>query len=158
VNSQGDVNLDLASLHQAARELLDPQLRNYHFMPSEGSTDESSATHVYRGGDRFLVFRLEAGQPPRGNVHLGIGAEDAHITEANSMSLGDLVELSFGGSNRGRYVLGESTVQNFLQQALHDLVEFAHEFLYGDIRSFIRLLAIRNRERHTDPSQHVSLH
>ena len=151
------VNLDLGSLHQASRELLDLQLREFHFVPTEGATDESIATHTYRGGDRFLVFRLEAGQPPHGDVLIGIGAEDAHITEANSMTLEELAALSFGGVVRGRYRLDDMTLQDFLQQALHDLIEFAHEFLYGDIRNFIRLLAMRNREKQIEHRPQVSL-
>ena len=150
-----DANLDLASLHQAARDLLDVELRKYRLSPAECSTDDHSAIHVYRGGDRFVAFRADGGDPPIGSVQMGVGSVDTAVSDINSLMLHDLIELTLGGSTRGRYDLRQISMNEFAERSLHDLVEFAHEFLYGDIRSFIRLLALSHRQKH-EPKPYMS--
>ena len=141
------VSLDPGSLHSVARQFLDEELKKFMLSPAEGSTDERSATHVYRGGDRFISFRVDA-SPARGTVTLGVGSVDTPVSDINSVTLHHLAELTFASADRGRYDLHEVSVQEFAEKALKDLVDFAHEFLYGDIRNFIRILAVSNREKH----------
>jgi hypothetical protein len=150
VNSRTyDLAFDFAELSKAAREFLDPEMHKYGLLPSEGFTEAGSSRHVYRGGDRFIVFEVTGGKPPTGSVRLGVGAQDVQLSELHSVSLEDLISLSLGSTGRGRYPLDQLSVPEYLHQAMNDLVEFAHEFLYGDIRSFIRMMAMSHREKHS---------
>ena len=125
--------LKASDLHDAAREFLDGELSKYGFRPAGGYTEGSRASHLYRGGDRFLIFRLDDQGSGEGGVELGLAADDAPISGEHSMSLSELTQLK--GLGIPRFVLGNAW--EFAECALEFLGWYSQEFLEGDVRSFV---------------------
>lgn len=117
------------------------ELARRGFLP-ESITDHEA---TYRDKDRFITFELEHGVI---HIRLGIGAaehEDGHV---NSMLLEDIVRFTYGGLRRGANKVEFLGVGECLARAMQDLKEFASEFLSGDFRPFLRVVALKYRDEH----------
>jgi hypothetical protein len=137
--------LKASDLHDAARERLDGELSKYGFSPAGGYTEGSNASHLYRGGDRFLIFRLDDQGSGEGGVELGLAADDAPISGDHSMSLAELTQLK--GLGTPRFALGDAW--EFAESGLESLGWYAMEFLEGDVRSFVHdhIEVVKRRDR-----------
>jgi hypothetical protein len=120
----------------------------------------SPKSATYRDGDRYVTFLLEDGCL---FLRLGVGSHDSLETTINSMRLDEMVGFLYGGLKRGCHAMDEKAIHECLAGALRDLKEFAHEFLRGDFRPFLRVLAIKKREEREaekaklDATQHIYL-
>jgi hypothetical protein len=103
----------------------------------------SEAQAIYRDEDRYVTFTEEEGAI---TLRLGVGSLDAAQQSINSMRLDDMVRFMFGGLQRGKNRLEKTNLSECLKSSMKDLREFAHEFLHGDFRPFLRTLALKHRE------------
>lgn len=103
----------------------------------------SPSQAIYRDEDRYVTLTEEDGFI---TVRLGVGSMDAAQQSINSMRLDDMIMFMFGGLRRGKSRLSQTNLPDCLRSAMKDLREFAHEFLHGDFRPFLRTLALKHRE------------
>ena len=123
-----------AILHNVTKDL-----QAMHFLPESASP----TTALYRDGDRYIEFLLDEDCL---TVRLGVGSHDPGESLINSMLLNEMIGFLYGGMQRGCHAVDEKGLDVCLQAAMQDLKEFAHEFLRGDFRPFLRVLAIKKRE------------
>ena len=103
----------------------------------------NQAAAVFRDGDRYVQFSL---QDKTLSLRLGVGSHDPEDSIINSMKLHEMIGFMYGGMQRGCHVVDEQGLDACLAAGLKDLKEFAHEFLRGDFRPFLRVLALKKRE------------
>ena len=96
---------------------------------------------TYRSGDRFVSIEIANSEL---SMRIGIGSSAGGAS--NSMRLDEMTHFMFGGLKRGCYSANELELKQCLERAMKDLNEFAHDFLRGDFRPFLRILAMKNRE------------
>ncbi len=128
-----------ASLQGSAIQPVTVEMRQLGFCLEHASPNQA----VYRDGDRYTVFALENGEL---TLRLGVGSHDSAEALINSMRLDELVAFMYGGLRRGCHATTEHGLERCLASAMKDLKEFAHEFLRGDFRPFLRVLALKKRE------------
>jgi hypothetical protein len=96
-------------------------------------------------------------------VRLGFGLHDIGNQSLNSMRLDEMIAHVYGGLKRGCHAVDNNGLEGCLARAVKDLREFANEFVRGDFRPFLRILAIRHREERdaarakAEPSQQIYL-
>jgi hypothetical protein len=100
---------------------------------------------TYRDKDRYITFEMQ-----RGVIHirLGIGLVQQDDGRINSMLLEDMIRFTYGGLNRGANKVEYLGVRECLARTMKDLREFASEFLSGDFRPFLRVVALKYRDEH----------
>lgn len=107
------------------------------------SAAETTAT--FRDEEQYIKFTLKDGDLL---VRIGVGYPehtDAHI---KSMRLDELIHFLYGSLQRGVNRVDEFGVRESLSRAMKDLWEFAPDFLNGDFRTFLRVVALKYREEH----------
>lgn len=113
----------------------------------KGFVLESVTDHkaTYREKDRYLTFEME-----HGVIHIRLGIGQAEHTEGhiNSMLLEDMIHFTYGSLDRGVNKVEYLGVRECLARAMKDIREFASEFLNGDFRPFLRVVALKHREEH----------
>jgi len=107
------------------------------------AVDLNANRATFRDGERYVTFLLEQSTL---TVRLGVGSHDTNEAIINSMRLDEMIGFLFGGMKRGCHCIDEKGLDECMQAAIKDLKEFAHEFLRGDFRPFLRVLAIKKRE------------
>lgn len=127
------------SFNRAALQPVIDELGKAHFDPAELFANRAT----FRDGERYVSLLLDDSTL---SVRLGVGSHDADESLINSMRLDEMISFLFGGMKRGCHCVDEKGLADCLQAALKDLKEFAHEFLRGDFRPFLRVLAIKKRE------------
>ena len=127
------------TLNPAVLQDVTHEMQEMGFTPS--TLTPQNAT--YRSGDRYVTFVLNDGAV---YTRLGVGSHDLSEHNINAMRLDEMIKLLFGGMQRGCHPLTDETLHACLASAMSDLKEFAHEFLRGDFRPFLRVLAIKHRE------------
>ena len=110
-----------------------------NFMPEEFQSNRAT----FRDGERYISFLLE---DETLTIRLGVGSHDGEEAKINSMRLDEMVAFLFGGLKRGCHCTNDAGLEDCLASAMKDLREFANEFLRGDFRPFLRILAIKKRE------------
>ena len=127
------------TLNSAVMQPVINELRNMHFDPVELYADRAT----FRDGERYVMLLIEQSTL---TTRLGVGSHDTNESLINSMRLDEMISFLFGGMKRGCHCIDEKGLEECLQAAMKDLKEFAHEFLRGDFRPFLRVLAIKKRE------------
>lgn len=127
------------TLNGANMQAVTAGMRQWNFILENVTPSEV----VYREGDRYVVFCLETDTL---TVRLGMGTYDPQQCAMNSMRLHEMIGFLYGSLQRGCHALDESGLDACLDKAMKDLREFAHEFLGGDFRPFLRVLWIKKRE------------
>jgi hypothetical protein len=107
------------------------------------SLNEQEAT--YRDKDRYITFEMEHGLI---HIRIGIGLVEQTSGHTNSMRLEDVIRFTYGGLQRGVNKVENLGVAECLARAMKDLREFASEFLHGDFRPFLRVVALKYRDEH----------
>ena len=64
------------------------------------------------------------------------------------MLLEDMIHFTYGSLDRGVNKVDYLGVRECLARAMKDLREFASEFLNGDFRPFLRVVALKFRDEH----------
>ena len=127
------------SLSPLAFSNVNRELQSMHFAPVAASPNAVT----FRDGERFVRFDLTGFNI---TVRLGVGSHEDMDFAINSMRLDEMIAFLYGGMKRGCQAVDERGLQLCLEAALSDLKEFAHEFLRGDFRPFLRVLAAKKRE------------
>lgn len=100
---------------------------------------------TYRDKDRYITFEMEHGVI---HIRIGIGLAEHVGGHINSMRLEDMIRFTYGGLQRGANKVEYLGVGECLARAMKDLREFASEFLHGDFRPFLRVVALKFRDEH----------
>lgn len=127
------------TLNGANMQAVTAGMRQWNFVLEDVKPHEV----VYREGDRYVVFCLDGDTL---TLRLGMGSYDPEQLSINSMRLHEMIGFLYGSLQRGCHALDESGLDACLEKAMKDLREFAHEFLGGDFRPFLRVLSIKKRE------------
>ena len=115
------------------------ELQAMSFSPDGLYSDRAT----FRDGERYVMFAIEADCL---TTRVGVGSHDTDESKINSMRLDEMIGFLFGGLKRGCHSTNDAELSLCLSGAMKDLKEFAHEFLRGDFRPFLRVLAIKKRE------------
>ena len=100
---------------------------------------------TYRDKDRYISFEMRHGVI---HIRLGIGLVQQREGHINSMLLEDMIHFTYGSLDRGVNKVGNLGVRECLARTMKDLREFAAEFLNGDFRPFLRVVALKYRDEH----------
>lgn len=125
-------------------------------MKQLGFEGESFAPNlmVFRGGDRYVAYQLSESDVA---VRLGMGVYDPDQASINSMRLDEMIGFLYGSLKRGCHPIDDAGIEDCLAKAAKDLKEFAHEFLRGDFRPFLRVLSMKKKEEMEAAKQRESL-
>lgn len=123
----------------AALQPLTREMQSMNFQP-ETLTPEKA---TFRDGDRYVMLALEEGLL---TARLGVGSQAEGQASLSSMRLDEMIAFLYGGLKRGCHAADEVALDACLCGVMKDLKEFANEFLRGDFRPFLRVLAMKKRE------------
>ena len=98
---------------------------------------------VFRGGDRYVAYLLSESDVA---IRIGMGPYDPSQTSVNSMRLDEMIGFLYGSLKRGCHPVDDAGIEDCLAKATKDLKEFAHDFLRGDFRPFLRVLSMKKKE------------
>ena len=129
------------TFNRAALRLISEELAKRGFTMESVLPDRAT----YRNGDRYLAFTLLNGEM---HVVLGIGYAESTTDHANSITLDAMVHFLYGSLRRGVHKIGPLGILECSGKVIADLKEFANEFLQGDFRPFLRVLALKYKDEH----------
>lgn len=115
------------------------ELQTMHFLPVAASP----AVAIFKDGERFVRFELCDSSL---NLRLGVGSHEDEDLKTTSMRLDEMIAYLYGGLKRGCHAVDDRGLTACIDDAMKDLKEFAHEFLRGDFRPFLRVLATKKKE------------
>jgi hypothetical protein len=115
------------------------ELEAMHFEPVATSPN----VVTFRDGERFVRFELVENIL---TIRVGVGSHEDEDLGITSMRLDEMIAFLYGGLQRGCNAVDDRGLTACVDAAMKDLKEFAHEFLRGDFRPFLRVLATKKRE------------